>query len=60
MVREKAGTELSAGSASSSADASEAQVVPNFIPKRRFQAYFLGGRGIGLTPTCSSAVYGAP
>ncbi|HTB41613.1 MAG TPA: hypothetical protein VK777_31295 [Reyranella sp.] len=23
-------------------------------------AYFLAGRGIGLTPTCSSAVYGAP
>ena len=22
--------------------------------------YFLTGRGIGLTPTCSSAVYGAP
>ena len=22
--------------------------------------YFLAGRGIGLTPTCSSAVYGAP
>jgi hypothetical protein len=23
-------------------------------------AYFLAGRGIGVTPTCSSAVYGAP
>jgi hypothetical protein len=22
--------------------------------------YFLAGRGIGVTPTCSSAVYGAP
>src|SRR5271167_1483056 len=24
------------------------------------RAYFLAGRGIGVTPTCSSAVYGAP
>jgi hypothetical protein len=23
-------------------------------------AYFSAGRGIGVTPTCSSAVYGAP
>jgi hypothetical protein len=23
-------------------------------------AYFLAGRAIGVTPTCSSAVYGAP
>ena len=36
-----------------------AQVIPNFILKR-LPAYFLAGRGIGLTPTCSSAVYGAP
>ena len=35
------------------------QVIANFIPKRR-SVYFLTGRGIGLTPTCSSAVYGAP
>ena len=30
-------------------------LIPNIIP-----AYFLAGRGIGVTPTCSSAVYGAP
>ena len=40
-------------------DATEAG-IPNIILKRRFPAYFLAGRGIGLTPTCSSAVYGAP
>lgn len=27
---------------------------------RRLPAYFLAGRGIGVTPTCSSAVYGVP
>ena len=37
-----------------------AQVIPNFIFKRRFPPYFLAGRGIGVTPTCFSAVYGAP
>ena len=35
-------------------------LIPTFSLKRRFPTYFLAGRGIGVTPTCSSAVYGAP
>ena len=33
---------------------------PQHHSQASLPAYFLAGRGIGLTPTCSSAVYGAP
>jgi hypothetical protein len=33
---------------------------PQHHSQASLPAYFLAGRGIGVTPTCSSAVYGAP
>jgi len=35
-------------------------LIPNFYSQASLPARFLAGRGIGVTPTCSSAVYGAP